>query len=250
MLAEAGLPVRQVSELTGFPEILDGRVKTLHPAIHAALLARAGQDEEVLTAHGIEPIDLVVANLYPFERCIARPGVSEAEAVEEIDIGGPAMLRAAAKNFERVAVLCDPQQYPLLLESLAECGGTRLALRRRLAEAVFRRTAAYDAAIAGWFGSDGGEEWPARLMLLLERVARLRYGENPHQSAALYREPGRGEGLAGLRQVAGIEPSYNNLLDAESAWRAVALFPGPGLRHRQAREPLRDRARRGSARGL
>jgi phosphoribosylaminoimidazolecarboxamide formyltransferase/IMP cyclohydrolase len=227
LLREAGLPVSEVSAVTGFPEILDGRVKTLHPRIHAALLARAGGDEQTLAAHGIEPFDLVVVNLYPFERRVARPGLSEAEAIEEIDVGGPAMLRAAAKNFARVAVLCDPAQYSLLLESLRECGGTRLALRRRLAEAAFRRTAAYDAAIAAWFGSPEGEEWPERLNLCLERVASLRYGENPHQRAALYREAGREEGLAGLRQLAGLAPSYNNLLDAEAAWRAAALFEAP-----------------------
>ncbi len=227
LLAEAGLPVREVSAVTGFPEILDGRVKTLHPRIHAGLLARAGRDEAALAALGIDAIDLVVVNLYPFERGVEQPEIAESDAVELIDVGGPAMLRAAAKNFARVAVVCDPAQYSTLLESLAGCGGTRLELRRRLAAAAFARTAAYDAAIAAWFSARQGEAWPQRMVISLERLTGLRYGENPHQSAALYRESRRRGGLAAFRQIAGIEPSYNNLLDAEAAWRAVSAFGPP-----------------------
>jgi len=241
-LAGAGLPVREVAELTGFPEILDGRVKTLHPAVHGGILARRDDPAHLrqLAAHGIARIDLVVVSLYPFEATVARPGVTAAEAVEQIDIGGAALIRAAAKNHESVAVLVDPTQYGPVLQEL-RTGGGRLGgeTRQRLAREAFRRTSRYDAAIAAWLANptpprapvaDEPLRFPPVLRLLAERVAPLRYGENPHQAAAFYRPLGAAGGPGGLgaaRQLHGPELSYNNLLDLSGALGLLVEFAEP-----------------------
>ncbi len=226
-LREAGLPVREVSGLTGFPEMMDGRVKTLHPAIHGGLLARRDDPRHLAAAaaHGIPLIDLVVINLYPFEAAVAS-GADPSTVIETIDIGGPALLRSAAKNHEAVAVVTDPADYAPLLAELEAQGGTLSAgTRRRLAARAFARTAAYDAAIARWFAEgEAGEGLPAFLGLTLEKALDLRYGENPHQAAALYRAPGAAAGLAGATPVQGKPLSYNNLGDAEAALRLIAEF--------------------------
>jgi phosphoribosylaminoimidazolecarboxamide formyltransferase/IMP cyclohydrolase len=223
-IAGAGIPVVEVESLTGFPEMLDGRVKTLHPAVHGGLLARRDLPEHAaaLEAHGIGTIDLLCVGLYPFERTAATPGVTRAEAIEQIDIGGPAMIRSAAKNHAHVAVLTDPSQYGAVLEELRSGGGALSgATLRRLALEAFRRTAAYDAAISAHLASlePGAEALPARLTLGLERAAGLRYGENPHQRAATYRPgaPGRGVDLVSAEPLHGKALSYNNLLDADAA---------------------------------
>ncbi len=238
-LAEAGLAVRAVAELTGFPEMLDGRVKTLHPAIHGGLLARRGHPEHMrqLALHGIEPIDLVAVNLYPFAETAARAGASFDEIVENIDIGGPAMIRAAAKNHAGVAVLVDPAQYAPVLEELRRHGGELSAdTRRRLAQEAYRRTAQYDAAIAAWLRTPAAPRPPAAeeaplfpplLRLEAERVLTLRYGENPHQPAALYRPLGAPLGVGAARQLHGPELSYNNLLDLSAALGLLLEFDEP-----------------------
>jgi phosphoribosylaminoimidazolecarboxamide formyltransferase/IMP cyclohydrolase len=223
-LREAGLAVRDISEVTQFPEMLDGRVKTLHPAVHGGLLARRDLPEHMaaIAAHGIAPIDLVCVNLYPFRETAAKPGLHPEEVIEQIDIGGPSMLRSAAKNFASVTVVVDPADYGRVLEALAN-GGDASELRRDLAEKVYAHTAAYDAAIAGWFAAQRGERFPERLTMGFERVQTLRYGENPGQAAAFYTEqPGRG--LAALRQHGGKELSFNNLLDLEGAMLAIDPF--------------------------
>lgn len=231
MLRDAGLPAREVAELTGFPEIMDGRVKTLHPKIHGAILGRRGLDDAVMQQLGIAPIDLVVVNLYPFERTVADPQVAFADAVENIDIGGPALLRAAAKNHAQVAVVVDPADYAALLEALGE-GGVTPAQRLRLAIKAFAHTARYDAAIAGYLSSldeHGGREFfPGVLGLQFEKKQDLRYGENPHQRAAFYveRSPPAGS-IAAARQVQGKELSYNNLADADAALECVKCFDEP-----------------------
>jgi len=227
-LREAGLQVADVSSMTGFPEIMDGRVKTLHPAVHGGLLGRRGTDDAVMAEHGIAPIDLLVVNLYPFEQITAEPDCSMGEAIENIDIGGPAMLRAAAKNHEHVAVVVDPSDYAEVLESLSH-GGTRLALRRRLAAAAYAHTARYDGLIANWLGmrtdSEKPEAFPPSLRLAFERKQSLRYGENPHQDAALYVERNLPPGtVAGARVLAGKELSYNNIADADAALECVKAF--------------------------
>jgi phosphoribosylaminoimidazolecarboxamide formyltransferase / IMP cyclohydrolase len=225
-----GLPVTRVESLTGFPEMLGGRVKTLHPRVHAGLLADRGDPEHLaeLEAAGIAPFDLVVVNLYPFEETVAA-GVDEALAVERIDVGGPAMVRAAAKNHASVAVVCDPGDYPLV-EAAVAAGGTTLAERRALAAKAFARTAAYDAAVAAWVaGLAAGRSgrFPAVLALGGRLLQALRYGENPHQAAAFYAVDGpEGPwGLGSAVQVAGKELSYNNLLDADAALGLVAEHP-------------------------
>src|SRR5947208_1921432 len=202
------LVVREVAAYTGFPEIMDGRVKTLHPRIHGGLLGRRGVDDAVMAQHAIAPIDLLVVNLYPFAATVARPGCRYADAVENIDIGGPAMLRAAAKNHESVLVVVDPADYPLLLAELdTHQGGSEFATRARLAAKAFSHTAHYDARVAAYPSSQQappGETFPATLSLMFEKVQDLRYGENPHQSAALYREPaGRGAGVGAARVLQG-----------------------------------------------
>src|SRR5512133_759232 len=188
-LRDAGLAVRDISEVTGFPEMLDGRVKTLHPVVHGGLLARRALPEHMagIAEHGIAPIDVVVVNLYPFRETAARAGVSPEDVIEQIDIGGPSMLRSAAKNFASVAVVVDPADYGRVLEALKN-GNDAIALRRELAGKVYAHTAAYDAAIAGWFAGQRGEAFPERMTLALERKQSLRYGENPGQRAAFYVE--------------------------------------------------------------
>ena len=230
-LRQAGLTVTAVSELTGFPEVLGGRVKTLHPAIHAAILAMdTSAHREELASLGLAPIDLVVCNLYPFTQVVADPQVTLEEAVEQIDIGGVTLLRAAAKNFARVTVVVDPADYGVVLEELQEKGTISEATRRRLAYTAFAHTAAYDEAIRAFFQRRGfaGEEdfFPTHLTLHLEREQLLRYGENPHQQAALYCLPGV-QGPLGGRLLQGKPLSYNNLLDLDAAWRAACDFPDP-----------------------
>ena len=226
-LRDAGIPVVEVADHTGFPEILDGRVKTLVPQIHGGLLGRRDLPEHVaeMAAHGIVPIDLLVSNLYPFEATVAR-GATYDDCVENIDIGGPAMIRAAAKNHDFVTVLTDIAQYDAALAEIAEHGGTTLATRRRLAGEAYARTAAYDAAIAAWFAGQRAEAFPERVTFSGTRRQTLRYGENPHQKAALYLS-GTRIGAATARQVQGKELSYNNLNDTDAAFECVAEFDAP-----------------------
>ena len=231
-LREADIACADVSEVTNFPEMLDGRVKTLHPAVHGGLLARRDLPEHMaaIAAHGIATIDLVCVNLYPFRKTARQPGVKSADVIEQIDIGGPSMLRSAAKNFSSVYAVVDPADYGRVLEAL---GATEtnadtdddLALRRELAGKVFEHTAAYDATIASWFAQQRDDLFPGRLIVPLERQQSLRYGENPGQLAAFYVEA-PGAGLAALRQHGGKELSFNNLLDLESAMLATGPFAG------------------------
>ena len=225
-IRDAGIPVKEVSDHTGFPEILDGRVKTLVPQIHGGILARRDLPEHLaqMEAHAIAPIDLVAVNLYPFEATVAR-GAPFDDCVENIDIGGPALIRAAAKNHHDVSILTDPSQYAELLEQLA-AGGTTLELRRRLAGEAYARTAAYDAAIAAWFTAQRNDPLPTRFALSGMRRQTLRYGENPHQQAAFYTTDQR-PGIATARQIQGKELSYNNLNDTDAAFECVAEFEGP-----------------------
>jgi phosphoribosylaminoimidazolecarboxamide formyltransferase/IMP cyclohydrolase len=225
-LREAGVAVTEVSEHTGFPEILDGRVKTLVPQIHGGILGRRDLPEHVaqMAEHGIAPIDLVVVNLYPFEATVARGAAFDA-CVENIDIGGPALIRAAAKNHDFVAVVTGAAQYQAVLDELA-AGGTTLALRRRLAAEAYANTAAYDAAIAAWFAGQIGEKFPPVLTLSGALRQSLRYGENPHQDAAFYAAGAR-PGVATARQIGGKELSYNNFSDTDAAIEAVAEFEPP-----------------------
>ncbi len=217
LLMQNNLPVTEVSQYTGSPEILSGRVKTLHPAVHGGLLARSSAaDRQELASLGWDYIDLVVVNLYPFEETVARPDVTLADAVENIDIGGVTLIRAAAKNFERVTLLCDPGDYELVLAEL-EQGATTPELRRRLAVKGFQLTARYDSAISAYFDPQGA------LSLQLYPVRHLRYGENPHQPASLYSYM-PGSGPLGGRLLQGKELSYNNLLDLDAAWRAAVSF--------------------------
>ncbi|RMF98794.1 MAG: bifunctional phosphoribosylaminoimidazolecarboxamide formyltransferase/IMP cyclohydrolase PurH [Gammaproteobacteria bacterium] len=227
-LRQAGLDVTEVSQITGFPEIMDGRVKTLHPKIHGGLLGRRGRDDAVMAEQGIAAIDLLVVNLYPFEETIAQPGCTREAAIENIDIGGPAMLRAAAKNHADVAVVVDPADYGPLLEELARSGGVGAATRRRLAAKAFAHTASYDAAIWHYLNEqEPGEDFPSRLPLGLRRIEPLRYGENPHQRAALYALPGHAPAsLIGARQRQGKALSYNNLADADAALECVKALSG------------------------
>ncbi|NBE80707.1 bifunctional phosphoribosylaminoimidazolecarboxamide formyltransferase/IMP cyclohydrolase [Micromonospora rubida] len=226
-IADAGVPVTPVESVTGFPEILDGRVKTLHPAIHGGLLADLRKDSHAaqLDEHGIAGIDLLVSNLYPFQATVAS-GAGVEECVEQIDIGGPAMVRAAAKNHASVAVVTDPAGYPALLAALGE-GGFTLAQRRALAARAFAAIAEYDVAVAEWcavtLAPDAGG-WPEFAGLALRRGPVLRYGENPHQAAALYADPSSPAGLAQAEQLHGKEMSYNNYVDADAAWRAANDF--------------------------
>jgi phosphoribosylaminoimidazolecarboxamide formyltransferase/IMP cyclohydrolase len=227
VLRAAGLPVTEVQDVTRFPEMLGGRVKTLHPKIHGGLLGRRDDPEHVaqMKEHGIEPFDLLYLNLYPFVETVRNPSVTPAEAIEQIDIGGPAMLRAAAKNHEHVVPIVDPRDLPELLRRM-DAGGIDLAWRRELAAKAFRHTTLYDAAIANFLGADPSTPFPPFLVLESERVQELRYGENPHQRGALYRVPGL-EGLASAKQLNGKALSYINLLDAAGACATVAEFDEP-----------------------
>ena len=223
-LRQAGLAVIAIERVTGFPEMMDGRVKTLHPKVHGGLLARRAHpgDRAALAEHGITPIDLVAVNLYPFRETVAKPGVGIEQAIEQIDIGGPSMLRSAAKNHQDVIVVVDPDDYPVVIAALKASELTP-GLRKDLAAKVFAHTAAYDAAIHGYLTQDA-PGWPERITLALERRQELRYGENPHQAAALYAaaEPG----IRDLQQLHGKELSFNNLLDVDAAVAAVAPWSG------------------------
>ncbi len=232
-LREAGLDVQEVSELTGFPEMMDGRVKTLHPKVHGGLLGRAGIDDDIMAEHGIAPIDLLVLNLYPFEAVSRRPGVGFDELIENIDIGGPAMLRSAAKNFARVAVATDPAQYASIIDEMqANDGALAGRTRWQLAVAAFNNVAQYDARISDLLSSlgDGGEvtHFPSQTNGNFIKMMDLRYGENPHQQAAFYRDlqPAPGS-LATFTQLQGKELSFNNLADADAAWECVRQFEAP-----------------------
>jgi phosphoribosylaminoimidazolecarboxamide formyltransferase/IMP cyclohydrolase len=226
-LMDAGIKVTPVEEVTGFPEMLGGRVKTLHPFIHAAILADRRQQSHVdqLAAAGIEPFDLVVVNLYPFRETVAS-GASFDEVIEKIDIGGPAMVRAAAKNFESVAVVVDPARYGPLVAELAAQGGLGRQTRLALAEAAFAHTAAYEAAIASWFaGREAASQMPGYVGLALEKVQDLRYGENPHQRAAMYADPAGAGPLGGASVLQGKEMSFNNWLDVHAALDLAFALP-------------------------
>ncbi|HVA64550.1 MAG TPA: bifunctional phosphoribosylaminoimidazolecarboxamide formyltransferase/IMP cyclohydrolase [Terriglobales bacterium] len=246
-LRDAGLAVRDVAEVTEYPEMLEGRVKTLHPRIHGGLLGRWREAEHrhQMEAHGIAPIELLVVNLYPFEqvaeRAAAAAGVERGELIENIDIGGPAMLRSGAKNFESVAVVTEVGDYGAVAEELEAAGAVSLETRWRLAQKAFRRTAAYDAAIAATLGEltagaaservrvGGDADLPARLQLDGVRLQSLRYGENPHQRGALYRNPAQAGGIAQGKLLQGKELSYNNLVDLEAAWDLVGEFDPPAV---------------------
>jgi phosphoribosylaminoimidazolecarboxamide formyltransferase / IMP cyclohydrolase len=212
-LGEAGVEVTTVEKITGAPEILGGRVKTLHPRIHGGILARGDQDQDELDANSIEPFELVVCNLYPFRETVADPAAGADDIIEKIDIGGPAMIRAAAKNHHHVGVVVSPEQYDEVAKAI-ESGGLDSEFRRHLAAEAFYHTAAYDAAIVGWLGRD--------MVIPLRHAGSLRYGENPHQEAGLYREEGVPSWWAGADLVQGKEMSFNNYVDAESAWRLAA----------------------------
>ena len=225
-LKQAGLDVADVAQVTGFPEMMDGRLKTLHPKVHGGLLAlRGNSDHEASQSdHGIENIDLLVVNLYPFEETVAA-GADFATAIENIDIGGPAMIRAAAKNHEAVTVIVDPADYTRVLDEMATNGGaTTMALRRELAQKAYARTAAYDAAISGWFAGQLGEDTPPIAAIGGHLEEKLRYGENPHQWAAFYHDSENRPGVATARQIQGKSLSYNNLNDTDAAFELVAEF--------------------------
>ncbi len=227
-LSDAGLPVQEVAELTGFPEILDGRVKTLHPKVHGGILARRDLDSHTaeLDRHGIGTIDLVAVNLYPFVETVTEPGATLGDALENIDIGGPTLLRAAAKNFPHVIVAVDPADYGWLAQRLADRGPVTLGERRKLAQKAFQHVALYDTAVSHYLRGDSGD-MPEAVTLGYERTAAVRYGENPHQQAAVYADPLSTGGIVRAEQLLGPELSYNNFLDGEAAWRVVSDFPEP-----------------------
>jgi phosphoribosylaminoimidazolecarboxamide formyltransferase/IMP cyclohydrolase len=232
LLQEHGLEVTEVADYTGFPEMMDGRVKTLHPKVHGGILARRGQDDAVMAEHGINPIDMVVVNLYPFEATVAKPNCSLEDAVENIDIGGPTMVRAAAKNHRFVNIVVNASDYPAILEELeANDGATSLAMRFNLAIKAYEHTAAYDGAIANHFGSlvpGGSPAFPRTFNTQFHKVQEMRYGENPHQQAAFYVEANPAEaGIATAKQVQGKELSYNNVADTDAALECVKNFSEP-----------------------
>ncbi|WP_078408365.1 bifunctional phosphoribosylaminoimidazolecarboxamide formyltransferase/IMP cyclohydrolase [Priestia abyssalis] len=230
VLKENNVPVIGISEVTGFPEILDGRVKTLHPKIHGGLLAlRANEDhQQQIAEHDITPIDLVVVNLYPFQQTIEKPDVTLADAIENIDIGGPSMLRSAAKNYQSVTVAVDPADYSVIVQELNENGTVSFETNQRLAAKVFRHTAAYDALIAEYLTNITGETSPEKLTVTFDKLQGLRYGENPHQQAAFYKKPLTQKGsIATTVQLHGKELSYNNINDANAALQIVKEFEGP-----------------------
>ncbi|MGC3979661.1 MAG: bifunctional phosphoribosylaminoimidazolecarboxamide formyltransferase/IMP cyclohydrolase [Steroidobacteraceae bacterium] len=235
LLQQHGIPVKQVSEHTGFPEIMDGRVKTLHPKIHGGLLGRRGVDEAVMQQHGIEPIDLVVVNLYPFAATIAKPDCTYEDAIENIDIGGPAMVRASAKNHDRVAIVVDPLDYGAIIDELnAHNGSVTEATRKRLAAKAFTHTAQYDAMVSSYLikatqnPAAGKSEYPDLLPLQFRKRMDLRYGENPHQSAAFYvASEAKGASIASASQLQGKQLSYNNIADSDTALECVRQFDAP-----------------------
>jgi phosphoribosylaminoimidazolecarboxamide formyltransferase/IMP cyclohydrolase len=241
LLRESGIPVRDTAELTGWPEMLGGRVKTLHPKVHGGILFQRAkaEDRKEVAQHGVVPIDLVVVNLYPFSATASKPGVTASELIENIDIGGPAMLRSAAKNFQSVGVVTDPADYAVISAELRGEGELSLATRLELARKAYARTARYDGEIAtelerlaanGEISIGAPEKLPRRIHISLERQQTMRYGENPHQSAALYIPTGRpAAGLAGAKQLQGKELSYNNLIDLDAAWELVTEFRRPGV---------------------
>ncbi len=262
-LTGAGIAVRPIEEFTGFPEMMDGRVKTLHPRLYAGLLARRDEDEHLRAAaeQGIEPVDLVCVNLYPFEQTLARGDATDAEIVENIDIGGPTMIRAAAKNSAFAAVVVDPEDYgPVLAELRTPAPGASSAdsgrlisldTRTLLATKAFALTARYDAAISTWFASRTYEGFPPTRRDAYEKVSDLRYGENPHQRAAFYARVGAATHLLeGVAQLHGKELSFNNLLDLSSARELVEELDETGVRDRQAQQPLRLRDRRNDPVGV
>ncbi|MGI5911871.1 MAG: bifunctional phosphoribosylaminoimidazolecarboxamide formyltransferase/IMP cyclohydrolase [Syntrophomonadaceae bacterium] len=227
-LQEAGIAVKQVADITGFPEIMDGRVKTLHPAIHGGILARrdVSHHMEQLGQNQIEPIDVVAVNLYPFRETISKPGVTIEEAIENIDIGGPSMVRSAAKNHKDVIVIVKPEHYGLVLKAL-ENGEVSPEMRLKLALEAFSHTAAYDSMIAGYLSRLNNSYFNDNFILAGEKMYELRYGENPHQKACFYRNMNPGTGLADARVLNGKELSYNNIIDTEAAWELVKEFQEP-----------------------
>jgi phosphoribosylaminoimidazolecarboxamide formyltransferase/IMP cyclohydrolase len=231
LLERSGVPVTQVSSHTGFPEIMDGRVKTLHPKIHGGLLGRRDVDDEVMRSHGIEPIDLLVVNLYPFAATVAKAGCTYEDAIENIDIGGPAMVRAAAKNHDRVAVIVDPLDYSAVLDDLERnAGAVPEATRKRLAAKAFAHTASYDSAVASYLTrvNEGAGDFPQSLDLHFQKRLDLRYGENPHQSGAFYRvADAQGASIGSAKQLQGRTLSYNNIADGDTAFECVRQFADP-----------------------
>jgi phosphoribosylaminoimidazolecarboxamide formyltransferase/IMP cyclohydrolase len=235
-LEQAGIPVREVAAYTGFPEMMDGRIKTLHPKIHGGILCRRDRPDDMaaIAEQGIVPFELVVVNLYPFQQTVAREGVTDAEAIENIDIGGPTLIRGAAKNHAFVAIASAPSQYSQILEQIRETGATTPEFRRDLATAAFTHTAMYDTAISNYFTSRSdsavSSDFPAEINAAIKLQQTLRYGENPHQSAALYTSQNAAPGsLVGAKQLHGKELSYNNLLDLDSALAAVRMLPTPSV---------------------
>ena len=230
-IKEAGIPVTYVSDITGFPEVMDGRVKTLNPLVHGGILAVRDNEKHVrqMEELKIKPIDMVVVNLYPFRETIAKPNVLEEDAVENIDIGGPAMIRAAAKNFQYVAVVVNPACYGKVIDALQKEGELSNSLRKELAEEAFRHTSEYDAAICTYFAKTLAPEteYPEEKVIFLEKVQDLRYGENPHQTAAFYRDKESVGGVASAKQLHGKELSFNNIVDIEAAYRIVSEFEMP-----------------------
>jgi phosphoribosylaminoimidazolecarboxamide formyltransferase/IMP cyclohydrolase len=227
-LQDAGLPAVEVSSVTEFPEMMDGRVKTLHPKIHGGILGRRDQDQAVMAEHGIEAIDLVCVNLYPFRETIANPNKTHEDAIENIDIGGPAMVRSAAKNHQFVGIVTSPLQYQTVLSEL-KAGGLSFETRKQLAKAAFQHTAEYDGAIANYLGRDNeAAQYPEKLFMHFERDSVLRYGENPHQSAAFYRDPSvSGSSVGTSQQLAGKALSFNNIADTDAALECVRQFEAP-----------------------
>ncbi|MEM7313060.1 MAG: bifunctional phosphoribosylaminoimidazolecarboxamide formyltransferase/IMP cyclohydrolase [Planctomycetota bacterium] len=227
-LVEAGMTVHDISEYTQFPEMMDGRLKTLHPKVFGGILARHNREDDLqgLNDHGIHTFELVVVNLYPFQQTIAREGVTDAEAIEQIDIGGPSLVRAAAKNHAFITIATCPSQYEAIAAEIAETGSTTLATRRKLAAAAFAKTADYDSAIANYFidSAPASEEWPGTISASWQRVSTLRYGENPHQRAALYSDSGERPSVLSAEQLNGKELSYNNYLDLDAALSIVRGF--------------------------
>ena len=226
VLQESGIPVKEISKFTGFPEMMDGRVKTLHPRVHGGILGRRGVDDKIMSENGIGPIDMVVVNLYPFAETIAREDCTEDLAIENIDIGGPAMIRSSAKNFRDVIVVVDPSDYEAVISRVVS-GDCSLEFRRELAVKAFRHTAKYDSIVSAYLGQ--AESFPGSLTLSYDKVEELRYGENPHQQAAFYRESNAASSgvIANYRQLHGKELSYNNIADTDAALECVKVFEDP-----------------------